>query len=155
MFEIKVELEQDNQQLGEVVVVADAKKNTENAIITQQRTSLVMQTGVSAQQITKTQDKDASELGTALLLIHTLLYRCESPRTITNFSSIILIPGTRRITSGASLSCVLVICWAEAPVCITKLVRCWVIIVPYLVLKPMRVLSLSILFHRRSWIICW
>lgn len=43
MFEIKVELEQDNQQLGEVVVVADAKKNTENAIITQQRTSLVMQ----------------------------------------------------------------------------------------------------------------
>ena len=30
MFEIKVELEQDNQQLGEVVVVADAKKNTEN-----------------------------------------------------------------------------------------------------------------------------
>ena len=34
MFEIKVELEQDNQQLGEVVVVADAKKNTENAIIT-------------------------------------------------------------------------------------------------------------------------
>ena len=34
MFEIKVELEQDTQQLGEVVVVADAKKNTENAIIT-------------------------------------------------------------------------------------------------------------------------
>ena len=62
MFEIKVELEQDNQQLGEVVVVADAKKNTENAIITQQRTSLVMQTGASAQQITKTQDKDASEV---------------------------------------------------------------------------------------------
>ena len=62
MFEIKVELEQDHQQLGEVVVVADAKKNTENAIITQQRTSLVMQTGVSAQQITKTQDKDASEV---------------------------------------------------------------------------------------------
>lgn len=26
MFEIKVELEQDNQQLGEVVVVADAKR---------------------------------------------------------------------------------------------------------------------------------
>ncbi len=70
----------------------------------------------------------ASELGTALLLIHTLLYRCESPRTITNFSSIILIPDTRRITSEASLSCVLVICWAETPVCITKLVRCWVII---------------------------
>ena len=59
---MKVELEPDNQLLGEVVVVADAKKNTENAIIAQQRTSLVMQTGVSAQQITKTQDKDASEV---------------------------------------------------------------------------------------------
>ena len=31
-------------------------------LITRQRTSLVMQTGVSAQQITKTQDKDASEV---------------------------------------------------------------------------------------------
>lgn len=62
LSEIKVELESDNQQLGEVVVVAEAKKNTESAIITQQRTSLVMQTGVSAQQITKTQDKDASEV---------------------------------------------------------------------------------------------
>lgn len=62
LLEMKVELEPDNQLLGEVVVVADAKKNTENAIIAQQRTSLVMQTGVSAQQITKTQDKDASEV---------------------------------------------------------------------------------------------
>ena len=43
-------------------VIVESKKNTENAIITQQRTSLVMQTGVSAQQITKTQDKDASEV---------------------------------------------------------------------------------------------
>lgn len=62
MSEIKVEMEPDDQQLEEVVVVAEAKKNTENAIIAQQRTSLVMQTGVSAQQITKTQDKDASEV---------------------------------------------------------------------------------------------
>ena len=38
------------------------KRIRENAIITQQRTSLVMQTGASAQQITKTQDKDASEV---------------------------------------------------------------------------------------------
>ena len=62
MSEIKVQLDPDNQQLEEVVVVAEAKRNTENAIITQQRNSLVMQTGVSAQQITKTQDKDASEV---------------------------------------------------------------------------------------------
>ena len=62
MSEINITLAPDNQQLGEVVVVAEAKKNTENALITRQRTSLVMQTGVSAQQITKTQDKDASEV---------------------------------------------------------------------------------------------
>lgn len=116
MFEIKVELEQDNQQLGEVVVVADAKKNTENAIITQQRTSLVMQTGVSAQQITKTQDKDASEV------IRRVPVRRNSLWYVGFHNGIIM---------------------------------CGLIIVPYLVLKPMRVLSLSILFHRRSWIICW
>lgn len=116
MFEIKVELEQDNQQLGEVVVVADAKKNTENAIITQQRTSLVMQTGVSAQQITKTQDKDASEV----------------IRRVPGISIIVWYVGFHN-----------------------GIIMCGLIIVPYLVLKPMRVLSLSILFHRRSWIICW
>lgn len=62
MAEISIQMEPDNQQLGEVVVVAEAKRNTENALITQQRNSLVMQTGVSAQQITKTQDRDASEV---------------------------------------------------------------------------------------------
>lgn len=120
MFEIKVELEQDNQQLGEVVVVADAKKNTENAIITQQRTSLVMQTGVSAQQITKTQDKDASEV-------------------------IRRVPGISIIEENSL--------WYVG--FHNGIIMCGLIIVPYLVLKPMRVLSLSILFHRRSWIICW
>ena len=120
MFEIKVELEQDNQQLGEVVVVADAKKNTENAIITQQRTSLVMQTGVSAQQITKTQDKDASEV-------------------IRRVPGISIIEEKFVMVRGFH----------------NGIIMCGLIIVPYLVLKPMRVLSLSILFHRRSWIICW
>lgn len=62
LSEVKLELESDDQQLGEVVVVAEAKRNTESAVITRQRNSLVMQTGVSAQQITKTQDKDASEV---------------------------------------------------------------------------------------------
>lgn len=60
--DVSIQMETDNQQLGEVVVVAEAKRNTESALITQQRTSLVMQTGVSAQQITKTQDRDASEV---------------------------------------------------------------------------------------------
>ena len=62
MFEIKVELEQDHQQLGEVVVVADAKKEYGECYYYPTTYQLVMQTGASAQQITKTQDKDASEV---------------------------------------------------------------------------------------------
>lgn len=62
MAELHIGMKPDNQQLGEVTVVGTAKKNTENALIVQQRTSLVTQTGVSAQQIARTQDKDASEV---------------------------------------------------------------------------------------------
>ncbi|MGL4520187.1 MAG: TonB-dependent receptor domain-containing protein [Phocaeicola sp.] len=60
--DINIELDPDNQTLGEVVVTGTARRNTENAILNQQRTSLVMQTGVSSQQIARTQDKDASEV---------------------------------------------------------------------------------------------
>ena len=60
--EIKVEMIPDTQQLEGVTVTAEAKRNTERAMIVQQRQSLVVQTGVSAQQITRTQDKDASEV---------------------------------------------------------------------------------------------
>ena len=60
--DIRIEMLSDDQQLNEVVVVADAKKNTETALLSQQRKGLVVQTGVSAQQITRTQDKDASEV---------------------------------------------------------------------------------------------
>jgi TonB-dependent receptor len=56
------EMENDTQVLGEVSVVGQKKRNTENALISEQRQSLVVQSGVSAQQITKTQDKDASEV---------------------------------------------------------------------------------------------
>ena len=63
----------------------------------------------------------ASELGTALPLSHTLLYRPDNPRTITNLPSMTETPGMRRITSPASLSCVRAICWAETPVCTTRL----------------------------------
>ena len=55
----------------------------------------------------------ASELGTAPPFTHTLLYRCDKPRTITNLSSMMLMPGTRRITSPALLSCERLISWAE------------------------------------------
>lgn len=59
---VVVEMELLDESLGLATVTAQAKRNTENAIITAQRTSLVVQSGVSAQQIQKTQDKDASEV---------------------------------------------------------------------------------------------
>ncbi len=55
-------LESDAQTLGEVSVTAQAKRNNENALIQEQRRSLLVQNGVSAQQIARTQDKDASEV---------------------------------------------------------------------------------------------
>ena len=61
----------------------------------------------------------ASLEGTAAPFSHTLLYRCESPRTITNFSSMMLTPGMRRITSPASLSCVRLMCCSLTPVIVT------------------------------------
>ena len=50
------------ESLGTATVTAKAQHNTENAIVTVQRNSLVVQNGVSAQQISKTQDRDASEV---------------------------------------------------------------------------------------------
>lgn len=55
-------LESDAQKLDEVAVVAVARRNNEAALTRQQQNSLVVQTGVSAQQIARTQDKDASEV---------------------------------------------------------------------------------------------
>lgn len=52
----------DAQTLGEVSVVAVARRNTEASQVQAQRRSLVVQTGVSAQQIARTQDRDASEV---------------------------------------------------------------------------------------------
>jgi len=59
---LNVALSSNTQNLKEVTVKGQAKKNTETALLTAQRQSLVIQTGVSAQQITRTQDKDASEV---------------------------------------------------------------------------------------------
>ena len=55
-------LEEYENSLGTATVTAQAKRNTENALIAVQRNSLVVQSGVSAQQIQRTQDKDASEV---------------------------------------------------------------------------------------------
>lgn len=59
---LSFEMEADAQTLGEVAVVAQVKKNTDVAMMSDQRRSLVVQSGVSAQQISKTQDKDAGEV---------------------------------------------------------------------------------------------
>lgn len=55
-------LSPDMATLSEVVVTAVARKDTEAAMIEDEKQSDVVQTGVSAQQIAKTQDKDASEV---------------------------------------------------------------------------------------------
>ncbi len=57
-----VAMEEKEEMLGVATVTAKAKHNTENAQVAVQRQSLVVQNGVSAQQISKTQDKDASEV---------------------------------------------------------------------------------------------
>ncbi len=55
-------MDSDTQALGEVSVTAIVRRNTENAQVQGTKRSLVVQTGVSAQQIARTQDKDASEV---------------------------------------------------------------------------------------------
>ena len=59
---LNIALESDAQTLGEVSVVARAKRSTEVAQIQAQKQSYVVQSGVSAQLIARTQDKDASEV---------------------------------------------------------------------------------------------
>ena len=49
-------MESDTQSLNEVTVTAVARRNTESAQVLEQKRSLVVQTGVSAQQIARTQD---------------------------------------------------------------------------------------------------
>lgn len=59
---LDIVLTPDATSLSEVVVTADAAKNTEASVIEEEKESEVVQSGVSAQQIAKTQDKDASEV---------------------------------------------------------------------------------------------
>ena len=62
VIELNVELEEENYALDDVVVTARRSTNTEMAIISQIRTANVVASGVSAQQISRTQEKDASEV---------------------------------------------------------------------------------------------
>lgn len=50
------------ESLGVATVTVKARRNTEQALVNLQKQSLVLQNGVSAQQIAKTQDRDASEV---------------------------------------------------------------------------------------------
>ncbi len=59
---LNFDLESDSQNLQEVTVVAQARKDTEAAVARAQQVSFVVQSGVGARQIAKTQDKDASEV---------------------------------------------------------------------------------------------
>lgn len=62
MTEVNATMEQDVHNLGGVTVVGQAKRNTVNASINQLKTSLLVESNISAQQISRTQDKDASEV---------------------------------------------------------------------------------------------
>lgn len=59
---VNIELTPLANELAEVTVTARQRFDSEIVQVEQQRQSLVVQTGVSAQQIARTQDKDASEV---------------------------------------------------------------------------------------------
>ncbi|MGN1246147.1 MAG: TonB-dependent receptor domain-containing protein [Muribaculaceae bacterium] len=62
MATVDFALRPESQQLGEVVVSREVKRNTEGSIVGLQRNSLLVLSGVSAQQISRTQDSNASEV---------------------------------------------------------------------------------------------
>ena len=59
---LNIELSDANLQLQNVVVVAQRKLGTEMAVLNTVRKSLPVVNGISAQQISKTQDSDAAEV---------------------------------------------------------------------------------------------
>ena len=60
--QLKIELEEAAVGLNDVVIKAVRRTNTENAVITDIRLSPMVSIGVSAQQISRTLDKDAAEV---------------------------------------------------------------------------------------------
>ncbi len=59
---LDVNMESDDIAVADVTVVAQARQNTDNALLRSMKASLSVESGVSAQQISKAQDKDASEI---------------------------------------------------------------------------------------------
>ena len=60
--ELIIPLESDDTQLSEVSVVRSVRRNTANTLLAATRQSLLVQSGVSAQEITRTQDSNAGEV---------------------------------------------------------------------------------------------
>ncbi|WP_436415538.1 carboxypeptidase-like regulatory domain-containing protein [Petrimonas sp.] len=60
--DISIEMHDASQELEAVVVVAQVRRVSDVAIISATKQGLVVQSGVSAQQITRTQDRDAGEV---------------------------------------------------------------------------------------------
>lgn len=60
--DLQIELVPEEMQLTGVTVVAERKQNTEAAMVEAQKNSRVVENGVSSQQITRTQDRNASEV---------------------------------------------------------------------------------------------
>lgn len=60
--EVNIEMEESSKKLDAVVVSRRRKMNTEMAMITSIKSSQLVTSGVSSQQIAKTQDRDASEV---------------------------------------------------------------------------------------------
>lgn len=59
---LKIRMEPDEKQLGEVSIVALERKNTETAAVQQVKNSDIILSNVSAQEIEKTQDSNAGEV---------------------------------------------------------------------------------------------
>lgn len=59
---LDVKMENEDVTVETVTVVAQARQNTENAMLKSMKSSLSVESGISAQQISKSQDSNASEV---------------------------------------------------------------------------------------------
>lgn len=59
---LNISMEPEDVAVETVTVVGQARQNTDNALLKSMKGSLSVESGISAQQITKSQDKDASEV---------------------------------------------------------------------------------------------
>jgi len=60
--DLKIELKSATLDIGEINIVAQRRDNTEIALLSSLKTQNLIVSGISAQQISKSQDKDAAEV---------------------------------------------------------------------------------------------